>query len=378
MPEDYSPSKTLAGLSGFAKGVQTFLKQREAAENKENAAAAQMLRTMMPLLFRQQQFEQEQRQNWIIAGLEREQKQEESEARALQWQAEFDQKQVEFEAELEDMRARREESQRNYELARDTLTETERHNAATESLSYLQEANRLLLARLDNITQILVSGTFKDKTDAAESLARLQGEINASTEQAIQRIKDASSAAAREETQAFEREMVTEREEAKVPAAESAEWKQRAQDWRDEVNKFLTQSWQMSEWEKKPQDLGTAETVKRVLEAFEAQRLQIPEQYRPAASELPMMESGVERPWKKDIPPKLIYRRTETPAAAPTSAAAILKKYDISDTGNLIEKTKNLTGDAKATQWQKIYRWLKDNGVPEEEIAIIEKEVGVR
>lgn len=78
MPEEYADKK-LASAAGLAKGIAAWVKGQQEAKLKQQAAESQMLRTMFPLLFRQQQFEQEQKQAWNIFATQEARAREENE-----------------------------------------------------------------------------------------------------------------------------------------------------------------------------------------------------------------------------------------------------------------------------------------------------------
>lgn len=349
MPEEYA-SKELASAAGAAKGISDWIKQQNelklAQAKASSTAGTQMLRTLLPLLFRQKQFEQEQKQEWNIFTQKSTAEQAAETAKMEQTRLEFQLKLRQFDADIEDMKARREASSRDYELRRDTLSETERHNAATESFGYLQESNRLMMSMLDNVTQILTSGTFTDKTTAAQNLAKLQGEINQSTQEAINRLRESAETTAK--------------------GVETEEDK--AQRLRDDILDFQTKSWIWSAYKEKPNDIDRANAAKEILDMFEARRLAIDPKYRPKASELPMIKAGERIKWGKDIRPELL-QRTEEPAAP-----ANLEPVSMEE----INAIKAMGKAEKDAAYAKLYPRLKAMGKSDADIAKIESYIGIK
>lgn len=379
MPEEYV-DKRLAMAAGFGKGIAAWVKEEQRKKIQQQGTESQMLRILLPQLFMQKRFEQEQKQEWTIAQQRQELELEKLRIQQGESAVDVSLKLSEMDLAIEDFKLKRENYERTWELDREKFDYTKQQDYMQNAIALLGQNTQMLIAHAGNMTTLATQGTAEQKQQWAKELDNLQFEHNKMLE-ALRQTFQAGEAGLRrtfEETQAelgrtFQRGMAGERTV-----------QDKIEQWRSDVIDLQTKSPAWAEYQKNPKNLQAANEVKIAIDALEARRLEIPADVRPSVEELPLMQLGEQRRLRRDIPSELVPRLRSAigvgKPTVPTTAAEVLEQYKstIRWTQGDLDTIKKMTEVEKAEFWSKAYRKLKDSGVPEDVIAILEKELGIR
>ena len=376
MPEEYT-DKRLAMAAGLGKGISAWIKGQQEAKIKQQGAESQMLRQLLPQLFMQKRFEQEQKQEWTIA--QQRQELELGKLRIQQTESAIDVslKLNEMDLAIEDFRLKRENYERTWELDREKFDYTKQQDYMKNAIDLLGQNTQILIAHAGNMTTLATQGTAEQKQQWAKELDSLQFEHNKMLETLRQTFQTGEAGLRRtfEETQAelgrtFQRGMAGERTV-----------QDKIEEWRSDVIDLQTKSPSWAEYRENPKNLQAANEVKIAIDALEARRLEIPADVRPSVEELPLMQLGEQRRLKKDIPSELAPRlQSAVGVGKITTASDVINNSVIENKAaalQAIEALKGKDAETKARLWQQIYSKIKGK-LSEEQIAIIEKELGLQ
>lgn len=348
MPEEYA-SKELASAAGAAKGIADWIKQQNelklAQAKASSTAGNQMLRTILPLLFRQRQFEQEQTGEWQRlmygeAGKERRAGEE------MAWEKE----KFATTTRLESIRD--EIAQMRWSVERGDTIEENRWQRAMDEL-------RIKEQELKRVT---------DEALALRQLALEQERFG------LEEKKFAALGVQFEKT--FGLAEKKEAREAEEPA--TAEINRQVSTWRSDVFD-LYNSYVWISFTQDPNNDKLATAAKNAIATLEARRMAIPEKQRPPASELPEIQESGKRRWfilpdsfRREVVPR------QEPAAAAPDATLQSAMQKANWTQEVLNAIKAYDDDRKAKFWSTAYQALKKAGLSEQEIAEIEKAVGIQ